>query len=142
VDLDQGVLTQRKTVIELGGKITELLKEHQKAQRKARLAAPPGAWEDHGLVFCRDNGRPLTPGYVSKRFKRLAAEAGVPVITLHEGGRHTGNSLMYDAGGREDVVMKRVGHTTREMSQRYNHPTLEAHRDLAERVRRLVRGTV
>jgi integrase len=162
VDLGQGVLTLNKTVIQLGGKvyegedtktrasrrvivldaeITELLGKHQKAQRKAQLAAPPGVWEDHGLVFCRDNGRPLYPDYVSKRFRRLAAGAGVPVIKLHEGGRHTGNSLLYDAQVRPDIVRRRVGHTTDEMSQRYNHPEIEAHRDAAERVRRLVRGT-
>jgi len=161
VDLDQGVLTLAKTVIQLGGKviegedtktkasrrvivldaeITELLKEHQKAQRKARRAAPPGVWEDHGLVFCRDNGRPLYPDYVSKRFRKLAAEAGVPVIKLHE-GRHTGNSLLYDAEVRPDIVQRRIGHTSQAMSQRYNHPEIEAHRDAAERVRRLVRGT-
>jgi hypothetical protein len=114
-----------------------------RAKGRARLgflAAPPGVWEDHGLVFCRDNGRPLYPDYVSKRFRKLAAEAGVPVIKLHEGGRHTGNSLLYDAQVRPDIVKRRVGHTTDEMSQRYNHPEIEAHRDAAEQVRRLVRG--
>ena len=38
------------------------------------------------------------PDHVSKRFGRLAAEAGVPPIKLHEGGRHSANSLMRDAG--------------------------------------------
>ena len=47
---------------------------------------------------------------MSKRFKRLATEAGVPVVKLNEGGRHTGNSLMYDAEIRPDLVMRRVGH--------------------------------
>jgi hypothetical protein len=27
-----------------------------------------------------------TRAHVSKRFKKLAAQAGVPVVTLHEGG--------------------------------------------------------
>ena len=46
----------------------------------------------------QDDGQPWHPDHVSKRFKKLAAQAGVPVVTLHEGGRHTGNSLMQDAG--------------------------------------------
>jgi hypothetical protein len=45
-----------------------------------------------------DDGRPWNPDHVSKRFKKLAALAGVPVIRLHAGGRHTSNSLMQDAG--------------------------------------------
>ena len=39
---------------------------------------------------------------MSKRFKKLAALVGVPVICphdgRHDGGRHTGNALMPDAG--------------------------------------------
>jgi hypothetical protein len=47
---------------------------------------------------------------VSKRFKKLAALAGVRVISLHEGGRHTGNSLMQDAGVDQELRMREVGH--------------------------------
>lgn len=34
-----------------------LLREHRKNQLKVRLKAG-GAWEDHDLVFCQDDGRP------------------------------------------------------------------------------------
>ena len=61
------------------------------------------AWQDNDLVFCQPDGRPWLPDHVSKKFKRLAPQAGVPVIKLHEGGRHTGNSLMYDAEVRQDT---------------------------------------
>jgi len=44
---------------------------------------------------------------VSKRFKKPAAQAGVPVIKLHEGGRHTGNSLMRDARVDQEVRIAR-----------------------------------
>jgi integrase len=97
------------------------------------------AWQDHGLVFCQPDGRPWKPDYVSKRFKRLAKEAGVPAITFHQGGRHTGNSLMYDAEVREDIVMREIGHASREISQRYNHPMAQAHQAAAEQVAELVR---
>jgi len=36
----------------------------------------------------------------------IAAQAGVPVIKLHEGGRHTGNSLMRDAGVDQEVRVR------------------------------------
>jgi hypothetical protein len=86
------------------------------------MAAPPGAWQDNDLVSCQPDGRPWLPDHVSKRFKRLATEAAALVVKLNEGGRHTGNSLMYDAEIRPDLVMRRVGHASQEMSQRYNHP--------------------
>jgi hypothetical protein len=55
------------------------------------------AWQDNGLVFCQPDGRPWNPDYVSKRFKRLAADAGVLPIKLHE-TRHSANSLMRGRG--------------------------------------------
>ena len=50
----------------------------------------------------------------------------MPVIKLHEGGRHTGNSLMYEAEVRQHIVMRQVGHASPEISQRYNHPMKQA----------------
>jgi len=84
-------------------------------------------------VFCQPDGRPWNPDHVSKRFKRLARGAGVPVVKLHEGGRHTGNSMMYDAEVRQDITMRQVGHASREISQRYNHPMKQAHLTAAGR---------
>jgi integrase len=57
----------------------------------------------------------------------------------HEGGRHTGNSLMYDAEVRQDIVIRQVGHASREISQRYNHPPRQAHLAAAGQVASLVR---
>lgn len=53
--------------------------------------------------------------------KKLAAEAGVPVITLHEGGRHTGNLLMQDAGVDQELRMREVGHADRLVNSRCTH---------------------
>jgi integrase len=156
--LTGAVLAVEKTLLQLGGKLAEgkpktragerlvfldaetagLLREHRKSQLLARMRAG-AAWQDHGLVFCRDDGTPWPPDYVSRRFKRLGAEAGVPVIKLHEGGRHTGNSLMYDAEVRQDIVMRAVGHASKEISQRYNHPLKQAHLAAAGQVAALVR---
>jgi integrase len=61
------------------------------------------------------------------------------VIKLHEGGRHTGNSLLYDAGVRGDIAMRRIGHASQQMSQHNNHPLAEAERAAAEQVAELVR---
>ena len=75
---------------------------------------------------------------MSKRFRKLAAQAGVPVIKLHEGGRHTGNSLMRDAGMKE-VRMREVGHAGRDINDRYTHVLIEAHLAAAEQTAALIR---
>ncbi len=34
---------------------------------------------------------------------------------------------MYDAEVHQDIVIGQVGHASKEISQRYNHPMIEAH---------------
>ncbi len=47
--------------------------------------------------------------------------------------------MMYDAEVRQDIVMRTVGHASAEISQRYNHPMIEAHLAAAAQVSALVR---
>jgi hypothetical protein len=44
----------------------------------------------------------------------------------------------YDAEVREDIVIRTVGHASREVSQRYNHPMVEAHLAASHQVSALV----
>lgn len=152
------VLVVRRPIVQLGGKLREsrakthagerkvfldhytaaLVREHRKAQLKVRMKAGEG-WADNDLMFCQDDGRPWNPDHVTKRFKILAAEAGVPVITLHEGGRHTGNSLMQDAGVDQELWMREVGHADKSINSRYTHPLEQAHLAASEQTAALVR---
>ena len=61
------------------------------------------------------------------------------MITLHEGGRHTGVSLMHDAEVRDDIRMREAGHADRAVHARYNHVLDAPHREAAEQVAALVR---
>jgi hypothetical protein len=61
-----------------------LLRAHSKQQVADRLRVS-SAWQEDDLVFCRADGSPWTPDYVTHHFKKLAAAAGVPVNKLHEG---------------------------------------------------------
>lgn len=121
----------------LDDETARMLREYRKAQVRARLRAG-SAWTDNDLVFCRDDGTPYRPDYVYRRLRRLAADAGVPVIKMHEAGRHTGVSLMRGAGVDKDVRMRAVGHVTESVHDRYTHIEAEAHRTAAEQVAALV----
>ena len=74
-----------------------------------------------------------------KRFERLAAPAGVPPIKLHEGGRHTGNSLMRDAGVDQEVRMREVGRADKLVEDGYIDVLEEAYLTAAEQTAALVR---
>jgi integrase len=146
------------TLLELGGKLTpgkpktragerlifldaetaRLVRRHREAQELELMVLGP-AWADNDLVFCQPDGQPWHPDFVTKRFRKLCAKAGVPSVKLHEGGRHTGVSLMHDAGVRDDISMREAGHSDRAVHHRYNHPMIEAHQQAAEQVAELVR---
>lgn len=118
----------------------ELLKAHRRAQLAARMLAGQ-AWQDHGLIFCRDDGTPWPPDYVSRRFRELAKAAGVPVIKLHKGGRHTASSLGHDAKVDPEIRQRtHIKHATAEMTSHYTHPEAAAYRQAAEDVAKLVEG--
>lgn len=59
-----------------------LLRTLRAAQAADRLAAG-SAWNDSGLVVVDALGQPTHPERYSERFRRIAAEAGLPPIRLH-----------------------------------------------------------
>ncbi|WP_031166061.1 tyrosine-type recombinase/integrase [Streptosporangium roseum] len=128
----------RRTV-SLDAETTRLLEERHAAQRQERFNS--GAdYVDHGLVFARPDGRPVSPERVSEGFKRLAREAGLPVIRLHE-GRHTAATLALEAGLDVKIVSDQLGHAnTRITHDLYTHVRPAVHDDAAERVLTLVQG--
>lgn len=64
-----------------------------------------------GLVFTRDNGRPLRPQTLLDRFRHWSALAGVPRITMHD-LRHLAATLTITAGVPLTVVSKTLRHST------------------------------
>jgi integrase len=96
------------------------------------------AYTDHGLVFARDDGRPLRLDLVSKRFLELAMEVGRPQLTLH-GLRHGAASLMLAAGVDVALVSKRLGHSSVAITaDTYSHLLAGVGREAAERAAALV----
>lgn len=62
-------------------------------------------------MLTREDGSPLPPNWISRRFKELAAEAGLPVIKFHA-ARHTVVSLMFEAKVDVNIVQEVLGHST------------------------------
>ena len=95
-------------------------------------------WTDTGLVFTREDGTSLHPEIVTKRFHRLAVEAGLRPVRLHD-LRHGQASLMLAAGVPIAVVSKRLGHSSIAItSDTYSHMLEGVGRAAAEAAAKLV----
>jgi integrase len=128
VDLAAGRLTPRKPRVEVNYKVhvsepktakgkrslaldpatAAALREHRAHQAEERLIVGPG-WQDSGLVFTWGDGRPLHPERFSRWFERLAREAGLPKIRLHD-VRHSYATAALAAGVPAKVISERLGH--------------------------------
>jgi integrase len=66
-------------------------------------------YQDHGVLFCLEDGRPPHPDTITRRFKKLAVAAGLPEIELHD-VRHS-----CATAGRDAKIIADVGapHLTR-----------------------------
>lgn len=120
------------------GTIRELL-AHQAAQSTERTEWAE-AYNDHHLVFALENGDPLSPDAVTKRFVELAAAHGLPRIHLHD-MRHGACSLLLAAGMPIEMVSLILGHantsTTRAL---YAHILKAPASEWMRKAERLVRA--
>ncbi|MFB4298260.1 tyrosine-type recombinase/integrase [Actinomadura sp. NTSP31] len=126
-------------VASLDSRCAGLVPSHLTMLKREWLAAGK-AYQDHGLMFCREDGTPYTPDAVSKDFQKQAAAAGLPVIRLHE-GRHTAATLGLEGGIDIKVVSDQLGHSTTRITQDlYTHVRQALHDEAAETVLKHLSG--
>jgi integrase len=110
-----------------------ILRTHRAHQNAEKLALGAG-YSDHDLVFAREDGEPLRPEWVTKRFHILTTAASLPRIHLHD-LRHSAASMALVAGVPMKVVSENLGHSTLAVTANvYSHVTSDLARDSAERV--------
>ena len=71
----------RRTV-PLSPGIVAMLKAHKAQQAEERVKAA-NVWEDHGLVFCTEAGRPVEPRNLLREVEAAAAKARVEGVGVH-----------------------------------------------------------
>ena len=113
------------------------LKAHRRRQLESRLLAGR-AWQETGLVFTTRIGTPIEPSNLSKGFKTLLQEAGLPSIRLHD-LRHTAATLMLTQGVSPRVVMETLGHSQISLTMNtYSHVLPELKREAAARMNKFL----
>lgn len=145
VDLERRVLRVRRSVTDVGGRlvigkpktagsaagvglsprVVAALERQRERQVFEALEWAEG-YEDSGLVFTRENGTMLRPEYVLRRFHELSADAGLPLVRIHD-LRHLAATLMLTAGVPLALVSKTLRHSQVGItSNLYGHLTHEA----------------
>jgi integrase len=130
VDLESGKLRVRKQLQRIDGRLVlsepktecsrrtmalpgfavDSLREHRVRQLEERLAAG-SRWRENSLVFPSTIGTPIEPRNVTRHFKALLREAGLPETTRFHDLRHTCATLLLMQGEDLRVVMDVLGHS-------------------------------
>jgi integrase len=117
------------------------LRRHRATQAEERLAAGELWVDDHDLVFRQEDGAPLHPDRFSRRFKRVAADAGLPPLRGPHNLRHTWATLALQSGIHPKVVSDRLGHATIAVTiDTYSHVVPSLDLDAANIVARRILG--
>ena len=126
-----------RRVVPLDAGTAALLELHRREQQQGRQVWG-AAWTGTGMVFTREDGTPLSPDYLTRRFKSLVKTAGVPPIRFH-GLRHTSASLALAAGVAMKVVSERLGHSAIAITaDLYTHVAPTVAQDAADAIARMV----
>lgn len=109
------------------------LAEHLEARRQER-AAFAADYQDHDLLFCWEDGRPIHPDTITEQFNRIVDRVGLPHITLHD-VRHTYATMSLRAGVNPKIVSTRLGHASVAFTlDTYTEDVPELHHAAAEAV--------
>ena len=93
-------------VIALDRTTVAALRAHRDRQR-AEAASAVGAWHDSGYVITGLTGGPMAPDRLTRTFKTLAAQAGLPPVRLHD-LRHGAATLAQTGRVASDASRDRI----------------------------------
>jgi integrase len=120
----------RRTVA-LPEECVSALRQHKAriATEKLRLGA---AYTDDDLVFCHEDGSPVEPRLLNRRFTQALARAGLPHMRVHD-ARHTYATWLLQHDVPLKVVSTQLGHGSITVTgDIYSHVTAEVARKAAE----------
>ena len=109
--LAKGDTKTRKSrrLLKLPKRAVEALREHRKRQAAERLQAGE-KWQDHDLVFCREDGTPLDRWQVRREFAVITKAAGLGEEWAPRELRHSWVSILSASGVRIEDISDLMGH--------------------------------
>ncbi|MGI5449574.1 tyrosine-type recombinase/integrase [Streptomyces sp. CA-243310] len=129
---------RRRQTLPLPGICVAALRWQRMKQMEMRVKAGD-AWVETGYVFTTRSGRPIEPRNVYRSFTRVAKDAGLRVIRLHD-ARHGTATLLTAAGVLPRVVMEILGHSQIAVTMNvYAHVVQDTQREAIGHMDRLLR---
>jgi integrase len=122
----------RRKVVPVPWPLVRKFRAHRAQQNRERLAAA-NIWEDSGVVFAQENGRPLDPRADWQEWADILAAARIPHAGTHA-MRHSAATFGLDAGTALAVVQELLGHSDIRVTRGYVHVSSALAADGAERV--------
>jgi len=119
--------------------IEELLRKVQGTQIGQRDELED-AWVNSGYVFSQPNGTAIDPDLITKAFKKMVMELGMPHLTPH-GLRHQYATAAREAGVEMGIISKNMGHASVAITEDiYAHVTSNVMEEAALKIERQLFG--
>ncbi|MEK5360701.1 tyrosine-type recombinase/integrase [Peribacillus castrilensis] len=67
-------------------------------------------YQDHDLVICTQNGKPIIPRNFRKEFYNLTEKVGLPKTKFHSATRHSHATLLIQQNVNVKLISERLGH--------------------------------
>src|SRR5262249_25042134 len=106
-----------------------MLRAHRTAQLSGRLRAA-NVWEDHDLVWCQENGRPLDYRADWQEWSGILTAAGIPHAGTHA-MRHSAATIMLEHGVALAVRQEIPGDSDIRVTRGYTHVSSRLAEDAA-----------
>ncbi len=98
-----------KRPIRVNENIVAILEKHREEQGKIKKAAGKG-YKDRGLVFCWEDGRPIDPNYITKKFLKITRSLGLSV-RFHD-LRHSFATMLLSNNVHAKIASETLGHSS------------------------------
>jgi integrase len=127
-----------RRTIKVGKGALAMLEAHRHRQETLR-ASVGDHWVETGMIFTSTIGTYLDQTKVSREFKKVLRENGLPELRFHD-LRHTSISLLLDIGTPVNTVQKRAGHSKASVTTDiYGHVMAHSQDAAAENIEEIVK---
>jgi integrase len=124
IDWDEGVIVpgggRKKTQVRQVAPLTETVRSILEEIKQERKHSKIGTLAATGLVFVRDDGRPISGNAVTRALHRACKRAKVRDFRFHD-TRHTAKTEWARKGIPVEAAMLAAGHSSIQMHQAYVH---------------------
>ncbi len=118
--------------------LADELRRIRKEQVKARLKAGP-RWRDYDLIFATKYGGPIGARNLTRQYKGLLRQAGLPAEVRFHDLRHTVGRLLVGVGVHMKTIQELLGHAQASTTANiYAHTDIELEREAVSRIAALI----